>query len=185
MSVGSNNSDVEYSTSDLTDEEAAVELVGVLDIVSNYRNLLEDLRGDGWFRLRFRDDVDFSDICILSSAFLLERDKSRDMGAVADWMVTDRARRLLDTVPSDINVTEDESDALFSIGESMFQIPKAGVEWKLRELEDAEIADRSLGVLRDAGLLKMTNDPRGHPSTWKATERMDELKHTLIGVVDE
>ncbi|MWV65930.1 hypothetical protein GRS48_14035 [Halorubrum sp. JWXQ-INN 858] len=185
MSYIDNSSEAEYSTSELTDKEAAVELVGVLDIVSNYRQLLEDLRGDGWFRLRFRDDVSFSDICILSSAFLLERDESRDMGAVADWMVTNRANRLLDAVPSDVNVTPDESDALFSIGKSMFEIPKSGIEWKLRDLDDAEIADRSLGVLRDADLLEMTNDPLGHPSTWTATERLDEIKHTLIGVVDE
>jgi len=185
MVSDTDSSDVEYSTSDLTGEEAAVELVGVLDVVSNYRELLEDLEGDGWFRLRFRDDVDFSDICILSSAFLLERDKSRDMGAVADWMVTNRASRLLDAVPSDVNVTPDESDALFSIGEEMFEIPQSGVEWKLRDLDDAEIADRSLGVLRDADLLEMTNNPMGHPSTWTATERLDYIKHTLIGVVDE
>ena len=185
MSSIDTSGEVEYSTTDLTTKEAAVELVGVLDIVSNYRDLLEDIGGDGWFRLRFRDDVDFSDICILSSAFLLERDESRDMGAVADWQTTERASRLLDIVPSEVNVTPDESDALFSIGESMFEIPKAGVEWKLRELDDAEIPDRSLGVLRDAGLLSMTNNPMGHPSTWTATERLDKLKHTLLGVVDE
>ncbi|CDK39636.1 hypothetical protein [Halorubrum sp. AJ67] len=185
MSIDISSNDVEYSTSNLTDAEAAVELVGVLDVVTEYRDLLEDIEGDGWFRLRFRDDVSFSDICVLSSAFLLERDTSRNMGAVADWCVTDRASRLLDAVPKDIEITEEESEALFSIGKSMFEIPQAGVGWKLRELKDAEIAPRSLGVLNEAGLLDMTNDPRGHPSTWVATERLDEIKHTLIGVINE
>lgn len=189
MVSNTNSSEVEYSTSELIDTEAAVELVGVLDVVSNYRELLKDLEGDGWFRLRFRDDVDFSDICILSSAFLLERDKSRDMGAVADWKTTERASRLLDIVPSDVNVTEEESDALFSIGQSMFHVPQSGTQWKLCELDldecDDDIADRSLGVLREAGLIEMTNDPSGHPSTWTALPRFDSIKHTLIGVVDE
>lgn len=173
------------STVELTNTERALELAPAIALVGKHRDILEELSDEDWSRLRYLD-ADYSDICCLSTAFLVEEDTSRgDMGRVKNYTTTDRAEYLLTAIPDGEGLTSDEVDGLLSAGEDVFKLPPAGDVWRARDLDDdIDIADRSLGVLHSSGLLTAKAQPIGHPTRWETTPALDSVKSLLAGLVN-
>jgi hypothetical protein len=164
------------------DEGRAIELLEQLSVIDSYREFLEDV-GDDTFRLK-HVEIDFSDLCVLRSAFIVE-DSGREMGAQIDWTLTDDARYLLRHVPESVTVTNDEVEAILGAGVDVFDLPPADVDrWRVRSIESVEIAPHTLAKLREAGLIEAKSEPTGHPTWWSTTERLDEIRRLLAGIVD-
>ncbi|NGM69171.1 hypothetical protein G6M89_09155 [Natronolimnobius sp. AArcel1] len=169
--------------SNIPDEELAFEFIEHLDIFSEYREFLEEIDKTGTFRLKHRDEVDFSDVRFMSSAFLIEEDEDKEMGRATDWTTTERCSYLLQNVPEDVTMSEEEVNAYLTVGTDIFALPHPKARWQYSDIEDLDIEDRELGVLRNAGLIKPTNTPRGHSWTWKTTDRLAQINALLEGLV--
>ncbi|AUX08935.1 hypothetical protein AArcSl_1304 [Halalkaliarchaeum desulfuricum] len=135
------------------------------------------------FRLK-HTELDRSDLGHLSTTFLIIKSEN-GFGRVADWRLTERALFLLDAIPEDVEIEYDELDAFLTAGTDAMELPSPDEEWQIRELEDVDLADRTLGVLRNAGLIEAVNEPTGHSNTWVTTERLVEINELLEGLVHE
>jgi hypothetical protein len=163
------------------DEERAIELLEQLSVIDSHRDFLEDV-GDDMFRLK-HVKIDFSDLCVLRSAFVVE-DSGREMGSQIDWQLTDSARYLLHHVPESVTVTDDEVDAILGAGVEIFNLPPSRVDrWRVRSLEEVQLAPHTLAKLREAELIEAKSEPTGHPTWWASTQRLDEIRRLLAGIV--
>ena len=170
----------EYKTRDVPPTERSIEVINQIVVLNNYRDFLVDVK-DSTFKLK-HVDLEFSDICVLRSAFLIE--DAGGMGYQNCWALTDRARYLLRHVPEDVTLDDDEVEALLSAGVDVFDLPTSSAEpWRVREF-DVEISPHSLARLRDSGLIETDSNPRGHATWWRSTPRLDDIRGILARVVD-
>jgi len=163
------------TTRSVPNEERAIELIAQISTVNNYRDFLVSVK-DSTFRIKHCEEIGFSEVCTLRSAFLIQ-DSGVEMGYQTDWELTEQARYLLEHVPEDVTLDDDEVDALLSAGEDVFQLPPAEAE-----LHGVEITSPSLAELRGAELIEASSEPIGHPVWWQTTERLDRIRSLLTGI---
>jgi hypothetical protein len=169
------------ATRSVPDEERAIELIAQIATVNNYRDFLVDVK-DSTFRIKHCEEIGFSEVCTLRSAFLIE-DSGIEMGYQTDWQLTDQARYLLEHVDEDVTLDDDEVDALLSAGQDVFHLPPAEADsWRIRELHGVEITSPSLSELRKADLIEADSEPIGHPVWWQTTQRLDQIRSLLSGI---
>ena len=170
----------EYKTRDVPPKERSMELINQIVTVNNYRDFLVDVK-DSTFKLK-HVDLEFSDICVLRSAFFIE--DAGGMGYQNNWKLTDRGRYLLRHVPEDVTLDDEEVEALLSAGVDVFELPTSSAEpWRIREF-DVEISPHALARLRDSGLIETDSNPRGHATWWRSDPRLDDIRGILARVVD-
>lgn len=168
-------------TRDVPDEERAIELLEQLSVIDSHRDFLESVEGDT-FRLK-HVELDFSDLCVLRSAFVVE-DSGREMGSQIDWQLTDDARYLLRHVPESVTVTDAEVEAILGAGVDVYDLPQSSVDrWRVRS-QGVEIAPHTLAKLREAELIEAKSEPTGHPTWWSTTQRLSEIRRLLAGIVE-
>ena len=170
----------EFATRDVPPRERSIELINQIATVNNYRDFLVDVK-DSTFKLK-HVELEFSDICVLRSAFLIEN--AGGMGYQVNWSTSARCEYLLRHVPEDITLDDDEVEALLSAGVDVFELPTSSAEpWRVREF-DVDISPHSLARLRDSGLIETDRDPLGHATWWVTTTRFDRIRELLAGIVE-
>jgi len=169
------------STRSVSNEERAIELIAQIATVNNYRDFLVSVK-DSTFRIKHCEEIGFSEVCTLRSAFFIE-DSGIEMGYQTDWELTEQARYLLEHVPEDVTLDDDEVSAMLSAGNDVFQLPPAEADsWRVRELHSVEITSPSLSELRKADLIEADSEPIGHPVWWQTTQRLDRIRALLSGI---
>ena len=169
------------ATRSVPNEERAIELIAQIATVNNYRDFLVNVK-DSTFRIKHTEEIGFSEVCTLRSAFLIQ-DSGIEMGYQTDWQLTDQARYLLEHVPEDVTLDDDEVEAMLSAGVDVFHLPPAEADsWRVREFHGVEITSPSLAELREADLIVADSEPIGHPVWWQTTERLDRIRSLLSGI---
>ncbi|MDB2225599.1 hypothetical protein PM023_13060 [Halorubrum ezzemoulense] len=156
------------------------EFVNAVDTFKNHRELLEKMNGDGYFRIELRDDVTYDDICDLSSAGLIEFNEPPQGEKILDWETTRRTSYLINSLPDDFTLSPVEVSAIFAVGDDFCSVPGPSHTWRLREI-NVDLDDRSLLVLRGAGLLQISDLPDGITSSYSTTQRMETLQSLVRG----
>lgn len=173
-------SNTEFETVELSDEERGIELIGTISTFTDYREFLRANSGDT-FRLKHTDEIEFADLQFMRAKFLIEEEES--MGRPTDWTPTERADYLDSALPDDFEISPDEANALLKAGTDVFELPPASApKWRMRAT-DAYIDGPRLGVLCSADLIESVDRPTGHPVRWKTSERLDEIRAVLGGIV--
>jgi hypothetical protein len=187
MSCTDADSDEWYHIVDEDDLESAkpAELAEHLRIVRAYEDELRAQIGEMW-RLR-HTDLDRSALNTLSSAFLVCKDEAESRwGRVATWELTERCEWLLDVLAeTEIDITDEEADAIVTVGEAIWDLPSAGEDdWYLSDVE-ADVWAQDLTALVEAGLIDDVADldRAGYPTEWTSTPRLDDVRAQLSAVV--
>jgi len=164
----------------VTNHTVPREFVDAVDAFKDHRDLLEKMIGDGYFRIELRDDVTYDDVCDLSSAGLIECNEPPQGEQILDWKTTRRTSYLINSLPDDFTLSPVEVGAIFAVGDDFCSIPQASHTWREREI-NVELDDRTLLVLRGAGLLQITDVPDGIVQSYSTTNRMDTLRDLVQG----
>lgn len=164
----------------VTNQTLPREFVDAVDAFKNHRELLEKMKGDGYFRIELRDDVTYYDICDLSSAGLIEFDEPPQGEQVLDWEATRRTSYLINSLPDDFTLSQVEVGAIFAVGDDFCSVPGPSHTFRQREI-NVELDDRTLLVLRGAGLLQINDVPDGITPSYSTTHRMNTLQDLVQG----